>query len=62
MLYLLKEDKEKMMKKTIVLGLTVGLFITGNMTGIKSLAGEWKNNNIGWWYVNNDGTYPSNVW
>lgn len=47
------------MKKAVTLGLTIGLFITGTIT---SLAGEWRNNNIGWWYVNDDGTCPNNVW
>lgn len=27
-----------------------------------SFAGEWKKNSIGWWYVNDDGTYPTNSW
>lgn len=27
-----------------------------------SLAGEWKQDDHGWWYVNDDGTYPVNQW
>ncbi len=27
-----------------------------------SFAGEWKQDSIGWWYRNNDGTYPAGEW
>ena len=27
-----------------------------------SYAGEWKQDNIGWWYQNDDGTYPVSSW
>lgn len=27
-----------------------------------SFAGEWKRDDNGWWYVNDDGTYPVNQW
>ena len=50
------------MKKIMALSLVTGLFIAANTTILTSLAGEWKNNDVGWWYVNNDSTYPSNMW
>lgn len=27
-----------------------------------AFAGEWKQNDVGWWYDNGDGTYPVNTW
>lgn len=27
-----------------------------------AFAGEWKSDSTGWWYVNDDGTYPVNSW
>ena len=27
---------------------------------ITALAGEWKQDDIGWWYQNDDGSYPVN--
>lgn len=48
------------MKKTIkVLGLVA--IMTLSMS-IQVFAGEWKNDNIGWWYQNNDNSYPVNTW
>lgn len=29
---------------------------------ISSFAGQWKENGIGWWYENDDGSYPSGKW
>ena len=29
---------------------------------ICSLAGEWKSDAKGWWYVNDNGTYPTSTW
>ena len=48
------------MKKTIkVLGLVA--LMTLSMS-IQAFAGEWKQNNTGWWYQNNDNSYPVNTW
>lgn len=48
------------MKKMIkVLGL-VALMTLG--MSIQAFAGEWKNDNIGWWWQNDNGTYPVNKW
>ena len=27
-----------------------------------SFAGEWKQDASGWWYQNDDGSYPTNTW
>lgn len=32
------------------------------MVPITSFAGEWKEDNKGYWYVNDDGHYPTNAW
>lgn len=32
------------------------------MMAIPAYAGEWKQDAIGWWYQNTDGTYPVNKW
>lgn len=48
------------MKKTIkVLGLVA--IMTLSMS-IQVFAGEWKQDNTGWWYENTDSTYPVNTW
>lgn len=48
------------MKKTIkVLGLVA--IMTLSMS-IQVFAGEWKKNDTGWWYQNNDNSYPVNTW
>lgn len=47
------------MKKMKLLFATLGVSTVLSMT---SFAGEWKQDNTGWWYQNNDGTYPVNSW
>lgn len=48
------------MKKHILVGiLAVSLSMAGIFT---SLAAEWKKDNIGWWYQEDDGSYPINQW
>jgi len=42
-----------------VLGLAIGMSLSMSLL---SYAGEWKNDNIGKWYQNDDGTYPANTW
>lgn len=29
---------------------------------ITALAGTWKSDSVGWWYQNDDGSYPANCW
>lgn len=47
------------MKKMKLLFATLGVSTVLSMT---SFAGEWKQDNTGWWYQNDDGTYPVNSW
>lgn len=39
----------------IALALTIGM-------SFSSYAGQWKSNSIGWWWQNDDGSYPQNGW
>lgn len=36
--------------------------LLSGMMSISSYAGEWKQDNVGWWYQNDDGSYPTNSW
>lgn len=43
----------------IVLGLSMaGVLVLSNI----AFAGEWKRNNVGWWYQESTGTYPMSRW
>lgn len=43
----------------IVLGLSVaGVLMLSNI----AFAGEWKRNNVGWWYQESTGAYPTSRW
>ena len=48
-----------MKKKIAVAALVAGLSV---MASITAFAGEWKQDSIGWWWQNDDGTYPVNKW
>ena len=47
------------MKKTISIFAAAVLTLTMSMT---AFAGSWQKNNTGWWYQNDDGSYPKNQW
>lgn len=47
------------MKKLLVLLMSVAIALCGT---IVSFAGEWKQDNVGWWYQNDDGGYVKNDW
>lgn len=47
------------MRKTKVLVTTMALMVSMSIT---AFAGEWKQDTIGWWYENDDGSYPVNTW
>ena len=48
-----------MKKKLVVLGLSMaGVLMLSNT----AFAGEWKRNNVGWWYQESTGTYPTRRW
>ena len=49
------------MKKNIVKVLTLVTLISA-FYPLTSFAGEWKSDNNGWWYQNDDGSYPKNTW
>lgn len=46
-------------KSLMALGLTMGMSLSMSLL---SYAGEWKEDNIGKWYQNDDGTYPISQW
>lgn len=41
--------------------LAASILLAASMSGT-AFAGEWKQDSIGWWYQNDDGSYPSNTW
>ncbi len=47
------------MKKLKLLSATT---IIATAMSITAFAGQWKQDNIGWWYQNDNGTYPANGW
>lgn len=49
------------MKKNIVKVLTLATLLSA-FSPLTSFAGEWKSDNNGWWYQNDDGSYPKNTW
>lgn len=48
-----------MKKKLILLALTTGLSV---LSCIPVFAGQWKQDNIGWWYQEDNGSYPVSTW
>lgn len=49
-----------MKKKWLVgIGMSIVLSIASTVT---AFAGTWQQNETGWWYQNDDGTYPTNTW
>lgn len=49
------------MKKRTIITMIVMAVLTLTMT-MTALAGEWKKDNVGWWYQNDDGSYTVNNW
>lgn len=49
------------MKKQIVTGLFVGALLSISTTAA-AIAGTWQTDMNGWWYSNDDGTWPSACW
>ena len=49
------------MKKNFVKVLSVATLL-GMLSTSTAFAGEWKSDNTGWWYQNNDGSYPTSTW
>lgn len=49
------------MKGRKIKNLLIGLMISF-VFSINAFAGQWKLDNTGWWYENDDGSYPVNTW
>lgn len=49
-----------MMKKKLLTAMIAGL-VTVSLS-LPALAGEWKRDEAGWWYQNEDSSYPNNGW
>ena len=49
------------MKKRILVLLAASLILT-IACAVNAFAGEWRSDNIGWWWQNDDGSYPANCW
>lgn len=47
------------MRKTKLLIATLAM---SAIMATTALAGEWKQDQTGWWYQNDDGSYPTNTW
>ena len=48
-----------MNKRIIAAGLSCLLVIS---TSMPAFAGQWKQDNIGWWYQDDNGSYPTSTW
>lgn len=49
-----------MKKKTVAFGMALMTMVLG--TNIMAFAGSWKNDSRGYWWQNDDGSYPVNCW
>lgn len=47
------------MKKSLLAGCVL---IMSMAMSFSAFAGEWKRDDTGWWYQNDDGSYPANQW
>lgn len=47
------------MKKKLLTAALAGIIAISSFTS--ALAGQWKQDTVGWWYQNDDGTWPANV-
>lgn len=47
------------MKKLVCM---LAAFLIVTTSNFVSFAGQWQQNNIGWWWQNDDGSYPTNTW
>lgn len=48
------------MRKNILVAIITGIISIGVVMPV--FAGQWQQNERGWWYDNGNGTYPANVW
>lgn len=42
--------------------LLLGVLVLTMAMGFPAFAGEWRSDSQGWWYQNDDGSYPANRW
>lgn len=52
---------EKIMRKGFIKVLTTTALLS-MLASSTVFAGQWKSDNNGWWYQNDDGSYPTNTW
>lgn len=52
---------EKIMRKGFIKVLTASALLS-MLASSTVFAGQWKSDNNGWWYQNDDGSYPANTW
>ena len=50
-----------MMNKNLIGSIFIGIALTAAMS-VSSFAGQWKLDDTGWWYQNDDGSYPASEW
>ena len=50
-----------MTNKNLIRSMIIGIAMTAAMS-VSSFAGQWKLDDRGWWYQNDDGTYPAAEW
>ena len=54
--------KNKTIKKTLAIGMSV-LMLASTFTPVSvQAAGGWKQNKTGWWWEEDNGSYPTNSW
>lgn len=49
----------KKLYKAVAFALTLAVSLTANMT---AFAGNWQQSETGWWWQNDDGSWPANTW
>lgn len=48
------------MRKKLIIAAAAALISA--MLSVPAFAAEWKQDTTGWWYQNDDGSYPNNGW
>lgn len=48
--------RNKKLMTTILAGVMISAF------SIPAFAGSWQSDSTGWWWQNDDGSYPANSW
>ena len=57
-----KNMKNKTIKKALAIGMSV-LMLASTFTPVSvQAAGGWKQNKTGWWWEEDNGSYPTNSW